>query len=1516
MPEFSHDLAVVIGIDCYGNGIGPLQTAVGDVEAIAHRLQQDHHYQVLPFINQQASLAALQQLLAEVLPQRVQPDSRLLFYFAGHGIALNGDDGPEGYLIPQDAKAGETSSYLSMPVLQAALSKLPCRHFLGVLDCCFAGAFRWSSTRDISLVPEVIHQERYDRFIQDPAWQIITSSAYDQRAFDVLSINTERGQVGNHSPFAAALLEALCGKADLYPPAAGGRPAGDGVITATELYLYLRERIEPITVSHRSRQTPGIWPLKNHDKGEYIFLSPGHPLNLPPAPELDKSKNPYLGLAAFESAQSDLFFGRQTLSEKLFEAVDRQPLTLVLGPSGSGKSSLVKAGLVPRILQTDANATQNRWHILPPLRLSDSNSLSGGMLEDYVAYFSQRHPGDKLLLVIDQFEELITLGLSDEKKERFVRALAQAIATHRHQLRLVLTLRSDFEPQFQESALQPYWSAARFVVPPMTRAELREAIVQPASKRVIYFQSDNPDNPLVDQIIDEVADMPGALPLLSFTLSELYLKYLQRQKTARNRGELLERTITEADYRELGGVARSLTQRADSEYQALVDRDLHYAATVRNVMLRMVAVGGTQLARRSVPLSEFEYATSEQQRVQTVIKQFSDARLLVEGTAVDGRPYVEPAHDALVLGWQKLLDWQQAEEASLLLQRRLTPAAEEWRSHQNQSSPQGIRAKADPFLNQLDRAFYRLENALNKLGTHLAQTLGQMWRQRQRDRPQNSSQQFLWNTSPYLDVFQQELKANNHRLNRLETEFVQESLLLKRRTTSWRWRLAIALILVLSGLVIAALLGRRAALIGQIRTSRNSAEVNFRAGQQLDAMQDSLNAAQTFTQPLLQAFRPSSQLKEQVSGTLQKAVYSVNERNRLSADPGRARSSLSPDGQYIVSAGEAGNVILWDWQGQQQLQWAAQQGAILTVGFSPDGETIATAGGDGSVRLWSLQGKLLADLQGHTDTVQGLSFSPNGRWLATASRDKTVRLWNLKEDLQTLQPSAVLTGHQEAVWSVAFSPDSGQLASASDDGMFRRWNLRGNQIVSAKPVSAQQGELHVIRFSPDGQRLATAGENGQIRLWTLKGEPVAVLEGHQGRVWGLAFSKNPTGKPQLASASGDGTVRLWSATKEPLTVLQSHQGPVRNVSFSPEGQRLVSSGDDGTVRLWDFQSQQQTTLNDASNGQRNLIGAIAASANGQTIATRDSDGIIRIRTAKAELLASWKEAGRVDAIALSPDGKAVAIAQNNTVFLKTLQDQQLLVKLSSKNKNSGGVKSLQISADGQSLMNAQDDGFVQLWNLQTQTASAWVAGSTGLLSAALSPDGQQIATAGEDSIIRLWNLQGKLQQQLEGHLGAVNSVAFSPSGQQLASAGEDGTIRLWNSRGEEESDSQSNLERTVFQVYSASVNSVSFSEDGKFLSSADSAGNVQLWNLANQQPFADWSAHPGAAIRTVQMNRQALTTLAHDGTAYLWPLEDFQTLRGRGCALISDYLRNDAKQDDNAGIYESDRSLCKGLAVP
>ena len=600
IDQFKSSLAVVIGIDAYGGGIPPLTTAVNDATRLAELLRTAHGYETRlltePATGQPITRERLRTLFTEELPACLGNDDRLLVYFAGHGVALDGDDGPAGYLVPQDAAPGDSASMLPMTDLHAWLTALPCRHMLAILDCCFAGAFRWTSTRNIGALPEVLHKERYDRYLLSPAWQVLTSAAYDQKALDVLAGDAKRGtragEQGLHSPFALALFNALAkGDADLVP-----KGQGDGVITATELYLYLREQVEVQAEAQANHeQTPGLWPLNKHRKGEFIFLVPGHPLNLPAADTLTEQNNPYLGLKSYDQQHSPLFFGREDEIQELAQRVDQQPFLAVLGASGTGKSSLVKAGVLPRLAGNRSQESGDRSqgtdvlnHVLPPMRPTDqpvraletllraelgddAAGLTDGdiALAQIVTRWAAAHPGQRLVLTIDQFEELATLCRDDAERARCLRLLAAAVHEVPAAFRLIITLRTDFEPQFatsdsastssSTSALASAWPAARYVVPPMDIEDLRQVIEGPASVRVLYF--DPPE--LVDDLIKEVIQTPGALPLLSFTLSELYVKYVRSGRD--------DRALSGADYQALGGVVGSLRNRATEEYDRLLD---------------------------------------------------------------------------------------------------------------------------------------------------------------------------------------------------------------------------------------------------------------------------------------------------------------------------------------------------------------------------------------------------------------------------------------------------------------------------------------------------------------------------------------------------------------------------------------------------------------------------------------------------------------------------------------------------------------------------------------------------------------------------------------------------------------------------------------------------------------------------------------------------------------------------------------------------------------------------------
>jgi len=480
---FSESHAFIIGINDYCR-LPKLRTAINDANKLAGILAKEQAFNVHPpLLN--AGRQEIRQLLEKTMPEKIKTGDRCLLYFAGHGIAEEGEEIPEGYLIPADARRNDVSSYYSMKELYAAIHDLPCKHFLLILDCCFAGAFKWSSRfRHIDLMPKKIFKERFDRFVKDLAWQVITSAAGDQKAVDILQERAVGKRDDNnmiHSPFATALFEGLQGAADIIP---AGK--GDGLITATELYLYLRDQVESQTIARNEtiRQTPGLFPLEKHDKGEYVFLHPKHRLNLPS----DLGKNSYKGLDSYEEGDAELFYGREQVIKALQDKIETNNLVVVTGASGTGKSSVVKAGLIPEL-------RRQGYDILPIIRpgkipstalekiIHETNQPCEGV--SFIGNMGNRGigtpntPPHKKILVVDQLEELITQGRGEEDRKRFMEILKQLLVPDKRNLfKVILTVRADFEPHFKGPELESYWPNARYTVPPLTAADLRDVMVQ------------------------------------------------------------------------------------------------------------------------------------------------------------------------------------------------------------------------------------------------------------------------------------------------------------------------------------------------------------------------------------------------------------------------------------------------------------------------------------------------------------------------------------------------------------------------------------------------------------------------------------------------------------------------------------------------------------------------------------------------------------------------------------------------------------------------------------------------------------------------------------------------------------------------------------------------------------------------------------------------------------------------------------------------------------------------------
>lgn len=601
----------------------------------------------------------------------------------------------------------------------------------------------------------------------------------------------------------------------------------------------------------------------------------------------------------------------------------------------------------------------------------------------------QENHGKTLLLVVDQWEELITFSKSDKHKDKeqqqFQVLLEEAIKNTSNIFHVIMTLRLDFESQFNNSEFYKLWQHEniRFNIKQITQDELREVIEKPASEKVLFFTPSN----LVDRLINEVVQMPGALPLLSFTLNELYLKYIQERRD--------NREITEEDYKAVGGVVGSLTNSANKIYDNLVTQNYAYEKIIRKVMLRMVAVGGNELARRRAFSSEFEYPNADENgRAKQVLDKFSEARLLVQGKNLEEKPYVEPAHDYLVTGWDKLLQWKNQELESLVLQQRLTPAVDDWlplQKNENLNILLMQLLRAEFYAGNIIQSRKRKEQRKKKLrhktvrpniyamaailclpiSTRVSLTLLDL-KPNTDDKTKtltSKSGEFLWHNDPRLPQLSEKLDTEDSWLSKTEDIFVRHSLVKKGRNAFWGRNLAnlITAIIFVSGLW--ALWNQRQAQIGQIRALRESVEADLRVNNDLEATLNVLRAKKRLRELLPLGWFPeqvrkllpsrlfSDSVEEtELQATLHKVYYDVKERNRIPVNRGSVYNvALSPDGKKLATVGLK-VVTLWDTSNGKLLRQFNPKQIVLAVAFHPsDSKIIATAGIGHQVKLWKVE---------------------------------------------------------------------------------------------------------------------------------------------------------------------------------------------------------------------------------------------------------------------------------------------------------------------------------------------------------------------------------------------------------------------------------------------------------------------------------------------------------------------------------------------------------------------------------
>jgi WD40 repeat protein len=1258
---------------------------------------------------------------------------------------------------------------------------------------------------------------------------------------------------------------------------------------------------------------------------------------------------PYRGLDAFREEDSLFFFGRGTADDpqsaigQLVRKVRDYPFVMVVGRSGSGKSSLVYAGLVPALRR----ARDRFWNVLTlrpgsePIEAlaktfnpqadgegnvkyaekigDEADRLRKGapeLLSRMIRQELDRSEGkpDRLLLYIDQWEELYTQASQSVENDRASRHIADVNrfidlllnAAQTAPVSVVATVRADFyDPLISHQKIQALLPTQQVLLGLMSRADLESTIVEPA--KMVGLTFDPPS--LVSQIL-EASEDEGMLPLLQYALKETWALRVGSVMT----GDAYART---------GGVREAIRLTAERTFTDLSADDRQAA---RRLFLRLVTPGEGQEDTRA------RAAMPDEPALRKIVDQFAGprTRLLVTdrptGSENMARPTVEVAHEALIRTWPRLREWVDANRDKLRARAAILQSKAEWERNSRREDlllPAGF---------QLERARLLVADpgdiAIDDIKEFIAESEAADAKRRSEDEAREHERQ-----AAELHAAHQ-LAAASRRVARRTLAGLAAALVLaliavgtgiyariqtadavsqraeaelqrkeaERQKTVAQYQASEAVRQGAEAVRQKAEAEKQAGLAEANFREAQKTESHFRAEQAKQAGADVVTAALLALEGLpdptasdeAQRTRP---FVNEVWSALYSARLGERERAIMSGHTGAVYSAVfAPDGGRILTASDDGTARLWDCDGKPIATLEGHTDAVRRAVFVPDGGRILTASDDGTARLWDRDGKQLAVLDGHTGIVLSAVFAPDGDRILTASEDKTARLWD-----RDGRPLAVLEGHTGWVYSAVFAPDGGRILTASDDNTARLWDRDGKLLAV---LEGHAGPIRSAVFAPDDDRILTASADKTARLWDRDGKPLAVLEGHTSWVTGAVFA--PDGG-RILTASEDKTARLWDRDGKPLAVLDGHAGPIRSAVFAPDGGGILTASEDKTARLWDRDGKPLAVL----EGHTGRVTGAAFAPDGGGMLTASADKTARLWDRDGKPLAvleGHKKNDRVISAAFAPDGGDILTASADKTARLWDRDGKPLAVLEG---HTHAVVGAVFSPDGSRILTASLDGTSQLWDRDGEPLAILQGHTGGVYRAVFSPDGSRILTASADKTARLWDRDGKQLAVLEGHTGRVYRAVFAPDGDRILTASEDTTARLWDRNGKR---------LAVLDGHTDIVLSAVFAPDGDRILTASEDQTARLWDR-DGKPLAVLKGHTDEVNGAVfAPDGDRILTASWDSTARLWDRDGkpLAVLEGHNQGLNGAVFAPDgdriltASEDKTARLWDRDG---KQLAV-